>query len=441
MRRVLLTVLLTLGTGASALTLPIERVLSGHVGSTTGAALAPDGRHLALIGRSAVYVTDLSNGRQTALSGHIGVVTGTVYAPDARTLFTSGSDGTVRRWNTVTGQRLSTLQACGLTGDAANVHSWASSLAVRSASDFTVSCAGSVQVWRGGQLVRTLPGELTAYSPDGTRLAVSNGDQPIRLYDAQTFTLEAEFALPKLAHPVDVFPTPGPPSALAFSPDGTRLAAAFSDSAPKAENFGAAVYDTGSGQLMFELGGVPDFVQGLAYSPDGQTLAATGRSSAKLYDAKTGRELRRLQPPNTRIGVNAVAWTPDGQQVIATSTLQHTQGRGGAGPLRPDAADLHRSGRSGARPRLEPGGNGAGVRRHGRTNPPLEGERSPEPLASARRRRDWPARRQRPDLLPGRCPPRLRGTGRCPALLDAWRTAADQHRLEIQHRGPAAVLR
>lgn len=322
MKPSLLAALLTLSGGASAATLPVERVLSSHAGWTTGAALSPDGRHLALIARSAVYLTDLGSGQQMALSGHVGVVTGAAYTPDGKTLFTSGSDGTVRRWDAASGRRLSTLRACGLMGDAANSHEWASSLAVRSATDFTVSCAGTVQVWRGGQRVRTLPGDLAAYSRDGTRLAVSNGERPLKLYDAQTFEVQAEFALPRLAQPVDVFTTPGPPSALAFSPDGTRLAVAFSDSMPKVENFRAAVYDTGSGHLLFELGGYPDLVQGLAYSPDGKTLAATGRSSAKLYDAGTGRELRRLQPPNTRIGVTAVAWTPDGRQVIATSTLK-----------------------------------------------------------------------------------------------------------------------
>lgn len=323
MKTSLLTALLILGGGACAATLPVERVISGHIGgATTGAALSPEGQHLALIAGSAVYVTALGSGQQTALSGHVGVVTGTVYTPDGQTLFTSGSDGTVRRWDAASGKRLSTLQACGLTGDAANAHQWASSPTVRSANDFTVSCAGTVQVWRGGRRVRTLPGELAAYSPDGTRLAVSNGEQPLKLYDAQTFEVKAEFALPRLAQPIDVFTTPGPPSALAFSPDGTRLAVAFSDSMPKVENFRAAVYGAASGRLLFELGGFPDFVQGLAYSPDGKTLAATGRSSAKLYDSATGRELRRLQSPNTRIGVNAVAWTPDGRQVIATSNMK-----------------------------------------------------------------------------------------------------------------------
>lgn len=320
MNQSLLVALLTLSSGASAATLPIEQVISGHTGWATGAALSPDGRQLALISRSAVYLTELGSGKQTALAGHLGIVTGAAYPPDGKILFTSGSDGTVRRWDTASGKRLSTLQACGLSRDAANAHEWATSLAVRSASDLTVSCAGQVQVWRGGQRVRTLPGDLAAYSPDGTRLAVSNGEHPLKLYDARTFEVKAELALPRLAQPIDVFTTPGPPSALAFSPDGARLAVAFSDSMPKVENFRAAVYSTASGQLLFELGGFPDLVQGLAYSPDGKTLAATGRSSTKLYDAGTGKQLKLLQPPNTRIGVNAVAWTPDGRQVIATST-------------------------------------------------------------------------------------------------------------------------
>ncbi|WP_216322584.1 WD40 repeat domain-containing protein [Deinococcus aestuarii] len=311
--------LLTCAASAGAASLPIERVLTGHTGWTTGAALSPDGGQLALVSRSALFLTDRKTGRRVSLAGHTGPITAVTYTPDGRTLFSGGNDGTVRRWDSSTGKRLSTLQACGFVKDAPRYREQVTTLAVRSASDFVVGCAGQLQVWRGGRLVRTLPGTLATYSPDGQRLAVADSERPLKMYDAQTFKVRATLALPLLPRPIDVFTTPGSPSALAFSPDGSRLAVAFRDSMPKVENFMASVYDTGTGERLFDLGGQPDFVDGLAYSPDGQTLAATGRSSTKLYDARTGKQLRLLQPPNTRIGVLAVAWTPDGRNVIATS--------------------------------------------------------------------------------------------------------------------------
>lgn len=311
--------LLAWTTGAGATSLPIERVLIGHTGWTTGAALSPDGGQLALVSRSALFLTDRKTGQRLSLAGHTGPITAVTYTPDGQTLFSGGNDGTVRRWDPITGKRLSTLQACGFVKDAPQYREWVTTLAVRSASDFVVGCAGQLQVWREGRLVRTLPGTLAAYSPDGRKLAVAEGEKPLKMYDAGTFEVQATLPLPLLPRPIDVFTTPGSPSALAFSPDGVQLAVAFRDSMPKVENFMASVYDTSTGERLFNLGGRPDVVDDLAYSPDGKTLAATGRSSTKLYDAGTGKQLRLLQPPNTRIGVLAVVWTPDGRNVIATS--------------------------------------------------------------------------------------------------------------------------
>lgn len=305
--------------GAGATSLPIERVLTGHTGWTTGAALSPDGGQLALVSRSALFLTDRASGRRVSLAGHTGPITAVTYTPNGQTLFSGGNDGTVRRWDPATGRRLATLQACGFVKDAPQYREQVTTMAVRSASDFVVGCAGRLRVWREGQLVRTLPGTLAAYSPDGRTLAIADSEKPLKVYDAATFKVRATLALPLLPQPIDVFTTPGPPSALAFSPDGARLAVAFIDSMPKVENFMASVYDTGTGERLFNLSGYPDFVDGLAYSPDGKTLAATGRSSTKLYDAGTGKQLRLLQAQNTRIGVVAVTWTPDGRNVIATS--------------------------------------------------------------------------------------------------------------------------
>lgn len=52
--------LLALAGGVQAVaTLPIERVVLGHTGWVTGAALSPGGQQVAVVSRSTVYLTDL----------------------------------------------------------------------------------------------------------------------------------------------------------------------------------------------------------------------------------------------------------------------------------------------------------------------------------------------------------------------------------------------
>lgn len=327
MKQVWLPGCLVLGIFGSvgAVSLPIDTVITGHTGWTTGGALSPDGTQLALVSRSTVYLTDLKSGQQKPLPGHTGPVTRVAYSQDGQVLFTGGNDGTLKRWDTRAGKLLSSVQACGPVKGAPQYHEAVYTIAVQNSRDVVVGCDSELQFWSGEQRGETLKGTIAALSADGKQLLVGYGEEPLRLYDLSSMTVKATLNLLKLAVPMDVFTTPGPPSALAFSPDGKRAAVAFDSSVPKAENFRAAVYDTDSGELLFELGGRPDYVQGLAFSADGRTLLTTGRSSTKLYDAHSGELIRLLQPPNTRIGVQAVAWLPGAKQVMAVSVQKGAQ--------------------------------------------------------------------------------------------------------------------
>ena len=141
--------------------------------------------------------------------------------------------------------------------------------------------------------------EGLAFSPDGTRLATSD-DSEVKLWDTRSAELVRTFT------PVEFLPGGG--SNLAFSPDGSRLATAVGDR--------VLVWDPADGRRLQTLD-APAEIMSLAWSPDGRRLAGgVWRGGAVLWDAATGREVRRLG--NTEKQWFTVAFSPDGR-VLATS--------------------------------------------------------------------------------------------------------------------------
>jgi Flp pilus assembly protein TadD len=98
--------------------------------------------------------------------------------------------------------------------------------------------------------------------------------------------------------------------ALAFSPDGRRLAVACADST-------VHVWEVASGDEVFTLRGHRQEVTSVAYSPDGRRIAAAGwDQTIKLWDAATGDEVFTLRGHTG--GVLGLAFTPDGFRLLST---------------------------------------------------------------------------------------------------------------------------
>jgi WD40 repeat protein len=127
--------------------------------------------------------------------------------------------------------------------------------------------------------------------------------RPARLRGVRSWTIE-----PRVAW----FPT-----ALAYRPDGRRLAVGSEDGSIR-------IWEPQTGRLVQLLLG-QNSVLGLAWSPDGRLLAAGGYGDSKpvqLWDAVTGRSLRVLEAP-AREQVMVLAWSPDGRRLLAWGNFSH----------------------------------------------------------------------------------------------------------------------
>ena len=109
---------------------------------------------------------------------------------------------------------------------------------------------------------------------------------------------------------------------VAFSPDGTRIAALTKPVGPEASRSAGEVraWDAASGQerLRFETGPAS---AALAYSPDGKWLAeiGSGGASHRLRDAGSGKEVLELTTASSAGMSFSVAFSPDSSRLAGSS--------------------------------------------------------------------------------------------------------------------------
>ncbi|MBX9582655.1 MAG: WD40 repeat domain-containing protein, partial [Gemmataceae bacterium] len=314
-----------------------HRVLADAAGPVWAAAVSPDGKRAAAAGADKVIrVYDPETGKlEATLAGHTAAVTALAFLPDGNRLVSAGGDKTVRVWDVaekkqlkeLTGHELPVL-AVAVGPDGKRVVSGAADRTVRG---WDIEAGKQLWSWAGKSAVSGV-----AVRPGGAQVAAGTADGGLVVLDITGETPKELFA--QTAHVAGV-------AAVAYSPDGTRLATAGGDGVLRVW----AVGDDGRPAPLAKFDGQPKPgtpagmapLAAVAFAPDGRLVASAGADGVvRVWDVPTRAEVRGLRGhPDW---ATAVAFAPDGRRLVASGAdgtvrvweLAPQEGSGRGGHLR-----------------------------------------------------------------------------------------------------------
>jgi eukaryotic-like serine/threonine-protein kinase len=240
------------------------------------------------------------------LYGHKGKINAVAVDHQGAVIASGSMDGTVKLWDSVTGELLATLEH-GAAVTCLDFSSDGKTLA--SGSD-----DGSVRLWDVGARRQraVLQGHdgavhAVAFSPDGSILISASARGALCKWDPVLATQQ------EAAHRTTDF------WSVAFAPDGSTLATGGADGS-------LVLWDASGLQVRSALAGAPGRVAATAFSPDGKLLASATGGAVALWDVASGR----VSPPVPWEGdARSVAFAPDGESLVVSGHAAGDPARAG----------------------------------------------------------------------------------------------------------------
>jgi WD40 repeat protein len=307
------------------------QTLSGHHRAPVlDEAFSPGGRSLATAAADGTAIVwDLHQGRATErLKGHRDGVPNLAFSPDGRTLYTESFDSTAIIWDVAGDRRLGRPFTTGLAPVPYNVFPPAfavspdgRTLAVARLDGLVdLIDAATLRRKRSFEALHRTPATAIEYTPDGRGLAVAGGRGLIGLWDVDSGRrVGALLHAPPHGGPCAEPSTVRLPEcnestiqAVAVSRDGLLAAVGIGGD--------LRIWDLASRELVEPRLQVPPLVVGLAFSPDGSRLAApfglfhAGADGVEVLDPRSGERVAMLLTDNE---VRSVAFSPDDQLLAA----------------------------------------------------------------------------------------------------------------------------
>ncbi len=250
-----------------------EVTLRGAVSQDFAPVVSSDGRRLVVVygNDHDLHLVDATSGSDIALlKGHQGKITSAAFRPDGRLVVTTDQQGVAILWDGATGELLATFEKFETASHA------------------------------------------SAFSPDSKILAIAAGPSAY-LFNAETRTAGKVLR----GHEREI-------TALAFSPDGTRILTGSRDNL-------AALWDVASGKPLAYYRGHSGPIIQAAYRRDGRQVATTSEDgTARLWPVDLFSAVERLRPreltaeERRRYGLDQVESTSDDAPKVAISPAPGT---------------------------------------------------------------------------------------------------------------------
>jgi len=247
---------------------------SGHKGKVNAVIWSPDGSAIASASDDkTVQVCNTANALKLQLTyrGHRGAVTAIAWSPDGQYIASGSADTTVQVWSPMTGKCITTYRKHrgSITGLA----------------------------W--------LP-MMNASPSDPRYLVTGSQDGTVRLWDAYS---GKDFLIYKKEGPETV-------SALACSPDGTFIAAAYNVQATSGNFYKLRIWNVQTGAYLKSYTNHTGEITAIAWSPESHSIATASEDGTVVVRDIDDESFATYQ--KHRGPVRSVAWSPDGMMIVSS---------------------------------------------------------------------------------------------------------------------------
>ncbi len=221
------------------------------------------------------------------LRGHRDIVYSAKFFPSGDKILSCSRDSTLRIWN-LNGDVIAEATAGGQGLQFADLNPTGDKIIYSSWKRTQAGAVGIVSLWDANSLVKLWETEFgekpivtVRFSPDGSHFAVGTWGWKVAVWITENPGEPKVFDL-------DDVPTYSAIDDIAFSPDGTKIAAASKNGTPR-------VWNIETGEKLLELHGHNQPVMSIAFSADGNQIYTGGNdASIAIWDARTGIRLARL---------------------------------------------------------------------------------------------------------------------------------------------------